>query len=44
VFRNGKLLTKWDFSELIARSEVAVPEHYYRPYIEPMAEARRRTG
>jgi nicotinamide phosphoribosyltransferase len=40
VFRNGKLLKKWDFSELIARSEFPVPEHYYRPYTEPMILAR----
>jgi nicotinamide phosphoribosyltransferase len=41
VYRNGKLLKKWDFSELIARSEATVPVHYYRPYTEPMIQARR---
>jgi nicotinamide phosphoribosyltransferase len=29
VFRNGKLLKKWDFAELIARSERPCPEAYY---------------
>ena len=36
VFRNGKLLKKWDFSELIARSESEVPESYYADIIKPM--------
>ncbi|MEI7624835.1 MAG: nicotinate phosphoribosyltransferase [Actinomycetota bacterium] len=36
VFRNGQLLKKWDFSELIERSERAVPEHYYSDAIAPM--------
>lgn len=39
VFRNGKLLKKWDFSELIERSERPVPPAYYRPYTEPMIAA-----
>ena len=29
VFRNGKLLKKWDFTELIERSERKYPEWYY---------------
>lgn len=36
IYRNGKLLKKWDFSELIARSEVEVPAHYYEPYTSAM--------
>jgi nicotinamide phosphoribosyltransferase len=36
VFRNGKLLKKWDFSELIERSERPVPESYYAPVVLPM--------
>lgn len=36
VFRNGKLLKKWDFSELIANSEAEVPESYYADVIAPM--------
>jgi nicotinamide phosphoribosyltransferase len=36
VFRNGKLLKKWDFSELIERSERAVPESYYADYVAPL--------
>ncbi len=36
VFRNGKLLKKWDFSELIERSERPVPERYYADLIAPM--------
>ena len=36
VFRNGKLLRKWDFTELIARSEREVPEYYYANVIAPM--------
>ena len=35
VFRNGKLLKRWDFSELIARSERPVPEEYYLPVLAP---------
>jgi nicotinamide phosphoribosyltransferase len=30
VFRDGKILKLWDFSELIERSERPVPEHYYK--------------
>ena len=36
VFRNGKLLKKWDFSELIERSERQVPESYYAEAIAPL--------
>ncbi|QQZ19765.1 nicotinate phosphoribosyltransferase [Rhodococcus sp. 21391] len=36
VFRNGKLLRKWDFSELIERSEREVPESYYADAIAPL--------
>lgn len=39
VFRNGKLLKKWDFSELIQRSEQPVPEAYYAEAVAPMREA-----
>jgi nicotinamide phosphoribosyltransferase len=31
VFRDGKILKKWDFSELVERSERPTPEYYYRP-------------
>jgi nicotinamide phosphoribosyltransferase len=36
VFRNGQLLKKWDFSELIERSEREVPEYYYMDAVAPM--------
>ncbi|MGH3606545.1 MAG: nicotinate phosphoribosyltransferase [Pseudonocardiaceae bacterium] len=36
VFRNGQLLKKWDFTELIERSEREYPEHYYREAVESM--------
>ena len=36
VFRNGKLLRKCDFTELIARSEREVPEYSYADVIAPM--------
>lgn len=39
VFRNGKLLKKWDFTELIERSEREVPEWYYLDVVEPMRKA-----
>lgn len=39
VFRNGQLLKKWDFTELIERSERPVPEHYYSDLIAPMLAA-----
>ena len=41
VFRNGQLLKKWDFTELIERSEREVPESYYMPIVQPMIDARR---
>jgi nicotinamide phosphoribosyltransferase len=40
VFRNGHLVKKWDFSELIANSEREVPEHYYSSAIAEMIAAR----
>ena len=40
VFRNGKLLKKWDFTELIARSEREYPEAYYLDIVRPLREAR----
>ncbi len=36
VFRNGKLLKKWDFTELIANSEKEVPESYYVDHVGQM--------
>lgn len=33
VFRNGKLLKKWDFTELIANAEREVPEWYYLDHV-----------
>lgn len=39
VFRNGHLLKKWDFSELIERSEQPVPDSYYADIVAPMHEA-----
>lgn len=36
VFRNGQLLKKWDFSELIERSEREYPAHYYAEAIAAM--------
>ncbi|MEK6439639.1 hypothetical protein [Pseudonocardia sp. T1-2H] len=36
VFRNGKLLKKWDFTEVIANSEAEVPESYYIDVVGPM--------
>lgn len=43
VFRNGQLLKKWDFSELIGRSESEVPEHYYADAVSAMVLAGRET-
>lgn len=40
VFRDGKLLRKWDFTELIEASERPVPEAWYHDVIAPMREAR----
>ena len=36
VFRNGKLLKKWDFTELIANADKEVPESYYIDHVGPM--------
>ncbi len=36
VFRNGKLLKKWDFSELIANADKEVPESYYIGHVGQM--------
>ncbi|MBW0088500.1 nicotinate phosphoribosyltransferase [Pseudonocardia sp. KRD-184] len=36
VFRNGKLLKKWDFTELIANAEKDVPESYYIDHVGQM--------
>jgi nicotinamide phosphoribosyltransferase len=44
VFRNGQLVRKWDFSELIANSEKEVPEHYYQAAIAGMVAARAQHG
>ncbi|MFN8218011.1 MAG: nicotinate phosphoribosyltransferase [Solirubrobacterales bacterium] len=38
VFRNGKLLKRWDFTDLIANSEREVPEYYYQDVVAPMAD------
>ena len=40
VFRNGKLLKKWDFTELIERSEREYPESYYLDIVKPLRDAR----
>jgi nicotinamide phosphoribosyltransferase len=40
VFRNGKLLKKWDFAELIERSEQEYPAEYSESVIAPMLAAR----
>lgn len=44
VFRNGKLLKKWDFTELIERSEREYPESYYLDIVRPLREARNSTS
>ncbi|SFO46614.1 nicotinamide phosphoribosyltransferase [Pseudonocardia ammonioxydans] len=36
VFRDGKLLKKWDFTELIANAEQEVPESYYIEHVRQM--------
>ena len=36
VYRDGKLLKLWNFSELIARSENPVPESYTASFLAPM--------
>jgi nicotinamide phosphoribosyltransferase len=38
VFRNGKLLRTWDFTEVIERSERDTPEHYYADAIASIRE------
>ncbi|SDR28906.1 hypothetical protein, partial [Arthrobacter crystallopoietes] len=43
VFRNGHLLKKWDFTELIANSEAEVPESYYNEVIAPMLTTSEQT-
>ncbi|MGB1885137.1 MAG: nicotinate phosphoribosyltransferase [Gammaproteobacteria bacterium] len=40
VFRNGQLLKKWDFTELIERSEREYPESYYLDIVKPLRDAR----
>ncbi|MHB1809151.1 MAG: nicotinate phosphoribosyltransferase [Solirubrobacteraceae bacterium] len=42
VFRNGQLLKKWDFSELIERSDREVPEYYYADAIAAMETGEQR--
>jgi len=44
VFRNGKLLKKWDFTELIERSEREYPESYYYDVVRPVREAREKSA
>ncbi|MEY2424803.1 MAG: nicotinamide phosphoribosyltransferase, partial [Actinomycetota bacterium] len=39
VFRNGQMLQKWDFAELIANSEREYPEHYYAAAVADMVAA-----
>ena len=42
VFRNGKLLKKWDFTELIERSERNYPEWYYADLIAELRAGDQR--
>jgi nicotinamide phosphoribosyltransferase len=42
VFRNGRLLKKWDFSELIERSDREVPEYYYADAVAAMETGQSR--
>ena len=44
VFRNGKLLKKWDFTELIANAEREVPESYYIDHIGQMRTVQNETA
>lgn len=37
VFRNGKLLRKWDFSELVERSERPTPAYYHQGLSDAVA-------
>jgi nicotinamide phosphoribosyltransferase len=39
VYRNGKLLRRWDFLDLIERSERTVPQEYYASVIAPQEQA-----
>ncbi|MFR9807398.1 hypothetical protein ACL02T_34680 [Pseudonocardia sp. RS010] len=36
VIRDGKLVRKWDFTELIANCQREVPESYYMSCVGPM--------
>jgi len=42
VFRNGKLLKKWDFTELIERSERKYPEWFYADLIAELRAGDQR--
>lgn len=42
VFRNGQLLKKWDFTDLVARSEQPVPESYYLDHVQKMRDSFNR--
>ncbi len=44
VFRNGKLLKKWDFTEVIERSEREYPESLYLDIVKPLRDARAQRG
>ena len=44
VFRNGKLLKKWDFTEVIERSEREYPESLYLDIVKPLHDARAQRG
>jgi nicotinamide phosphoribosyltransferase len=44
VFRNGKLLKKWDFAEVIERSEREYPESLYLDIVKPLRDARAQRG
>jgi nicotinamide phosphoribosyltransferase len=44
VYRNGKLLKKWDFTELIAHSEREVPESYYIEHVGQMRTVSNETA
>jgi nicotinamide phosphoribosyltransferase len=39
VYRNGKLLKRWDFLDLVERSERTVPEEYFASVITPREQA-----
>ena len=42
VFRNGKLLKKWDFTELIERSERTYPESFYADLVAELRAGDQR--